>query len=163
MRDFEWWWSRVQVGGLCFVSSLFVSQYFWLMMLPSFLLFSCQSSCSSYFSLGESGGGRRPPIISAHSAFSRWHLLPTHLHCVPIMDTHAPVHTHSHTHTHFCCRLSVDLGWCVCPVKLWKSDVEIQMMLDFFNQTEGGVEVGITEDMEWNQNKVNLTVKNRDE
>lgn len=37
------------------------------------------------------------------------------------------------------------------------------MMLDFFNQTEGGVEVGITEDMELNQNKVNLTVKNRDE
>lgn len=60
------------------------------------------------------GGGVTPPPHThyhhhpsffpppANSAFSRWHLLPTHLHCVPIMHTDSKsfawVCTHTQTH-----------------------------------------------------------------
>lgn len=50
------------------------------------------------------GGGRQSSLphslpLPAHSAFSRWHPLPTHLHCVPIMHTDSKSFVWADTHT----------------------------------------------------------------
>lgn len=50
------------------------------------------------------GGGRQSSLphshpLPAHSAFSRWHPLPTHLHCVPIMHTDSTSFVWADTHT----------------------------------------------------------------
>lgn len=86
----------------------FVSQCFWLITLPSFPLSSCQTI--SFFSKGEVV--EHPPHhphslpLPAHSAFSRWHLLPTHLHCVPIMHTDSKAFACACKHTHKLTRIN---------------------------------------------------------
>lgn len=79
-------------GGV-YCLALFVSQCFWLITLPSFPLSSCQTS-----GVVECPPHSLPPL--AHSAFSRWHPLPTHLHCVPIIHTDPKSSACADTHTY---------------------------------------------------------------
>ena len=96
------WWSGqgAEWAGCVSCLSLFVSQCFWLITLPSFPLSSCQTALGFFFL----GGGRQSSLphshpLPAHSAFSRWHPLPTHLHCVPIMHTDSTSFVWADTHT----------------------------------------------------------------
>lgn len=103
LMDWRLWtmmvvWTECEWAGCVSCLPLFVSQCFWLITLPSFPLSSCQTT-GFFFS----GGAPPPPPHSlplpAHSTFSSWHLLPTHLHYVPIMHTKSKSFVWAHTHT----------------------------------------------------------------
>lgn len=107
MTDLDGGRDRVGVGGLCLLSSFMCVAVFLIDYTPivSFIFLSSQS----LFSWGWTPP--HPLPLPAHSVFSRWHLLPTHLHCVPIMHTDsksfvwADMHTLKlikYTHTNLC-------------------------------------------------------------
>lgn len=98
----RWWWSGQ--GGSGRLVSL-VSRYLnrsvfdWLHS-HRFLYSSVKPAAFSFFLEGH----LPPPVsllLQTHSSFSRWHLLPTHLHCVPIIYTDSKASTQM-THTHKC-------------------------------------------------------------
>lgn len=97
-----WWWSGQGASGRV-VSLVFLylchSVFDWLHS-HRFLYLPVKPPA---FIRGGSGGAPPPPHslpLPAHSALSRWHLLPTHLHCVPIMHTDSKSFVWADTHTH---------------------------------------------------------------
>ncbi len=92
--------NRVRVGGLCLLSSFICVTVFLIDYTPIISFIFLSNHWLFMPGVGGSGGGPHSLPLPAHSAFFRWHLLPTHLHCVPITHTDSKSFVQADMHTH---------------------------------------------------------------